>query len=257
MLIDTHAHLDMEDFEKDRQHVLARALRAGVSHVISIGVDLASSKKAIEIAGKNDFVSATVGCHPHHASDLDAKGLEQLASLAVNPKVVGWGEIGLDFFRRHSPPEEQITAFEKQLDLAADLELPVIIHDRDAHEQLLDILRQKKTPSGGVIHCFSGDYEFAKALMDMGFHVSIPGTVTYRKALLVRDVAARIPLERLFLETDAPFLAPEPHRGKRNEPAFVTHTAQEIARLRKMEFHDLAKVTTRNAVTLFKLKDVP
>lgn len=257
MLTDTHVHLDMEEFEGDRPQVLARALDAGVSRMISIGTDLASSRKSIEIAAKNDFVYATVGYHPHHASDLDANTLEELTSLAANPKVVAWGEIGLDFFRRRSPLQEQIKAFEKQLDLAAELGLPVIVHDRDAHDQVLEILRKRKLPSGGVMHCFSGDSDFAEALLILGFHLSIPGTVTYNKAFHVREVASRIPLDRLLLETDAPFLAPEPFRGKRNEPAYVINTAREIANLRNMDFHEIAKATTRNAEILFRLRNVP
>jgi TatD DNase family protein len=253
MLIDSHAHLDMEEFEGDLPEVLARALESGVSEIISIGIDLPSSAKALELARKHDFVYSTVGYHPHNAKEADAKVLRDLADLALDPKVVAWGEIGLDFFRRHSPPQSQIEAFERQLDMARDLGLPVIVHDREAHEQLSEILRKKGPPLTGVIHCFSGDYALARFFMDMGFYISIPGTVTYKKAALVQEVAARIPLERLLVETDAPYLAPVPHRGKRNEPAFVKYTAQEIARLRGMDYQELARATSENARTLFKL----
>lgn len=257
MLIDTHAHLDMEAFAGDLDLVLTRALEAGVRQTITIGIDLPSSRKAVEIAGGTDFVYAAVGYHPHHAEALDVKVLQELARLAGALKVVAWGEIGLDFFRRHSSPQSQIEAFEQQLDMAGEIGLPVIVHDRDAHEQLIEILRKKKPVSGGVIHCFSGDYETAGAFMDLGFYLSIPGTVTYNKAILVREVAAAIPLERLMVETDAPFLAPVPHRGKRNEPAFVRYTALEIARLRGMEFQALADATSNNARILFKLAEIP
>ena len=257
MLIDTHAHLDMEEFEDDREEVLARALEAGISQIITIGIDLPSSCNALKIAEKHDFIHASVGYHPHNAKELDSRALKDLAELAGSPKVVAWGEIGLDFFRRRSPPQSQIQAFEQQLEMAGDLGLPVIIHDRDAHEQLIEILRKHRAPSGGVIHCFSGDYETAGFFMDIGFHISIPGTVTYRKALFVQEVAAKIPLERLLVETDAPFLSPVPRRGKRNEPAFVKYTALEIARLRGMDFQTLAEATSRNARTLFKLGDMP
>jgi len=253
MLIDSHAHLDMEEFEGDLSEVLSRALESGVSEIISIGIDLPSSAKALELARKHDFVYSTVGYHPHNAKEADAKVLRDLADLPLDPKVVAWGEIGLDFFRRHSPPQNQIEAFERQLDMAGDLGLPVIIHDRDAHEQLSEILRRKGSLLTGVIHCFSGDYALARFFIDMGFYISIPGTVTYKKAALIQEVAARIPLERLLVETDAPYLTPLPHRGKRNEPAFVKYTAQEIARLRGMDFQDLARATSENARTLFKL----
>lgn len=256
MLIDTHAHLDMDEFEKDREEVLARALEAGIGQIITIGIDLPSSRKALEIAGKNDPVYASVGYHPHNAESVDARALDDLAELAGFPKVVAWGEIGLDFFRRRSPPETQIKAFEQQLNMARNMRLPVIVHDRDAHDQLLGILKKNKVPSGGVIHCFSGDYRLAGLFMDMGFYISIPGTVTYKKAVLVQDVAAKIPLERLLVETDAPFLAPAPHRGKRNEPAFVKYTALEVARLRGMDLQALAEATSKNARTLFNLGEI-
>jgi TatD DNase family protein len=257
MLIDTHAHLDMEEFAGDLEAVLARAQQAEVRQIITIGIDLPSSQKAIEIAGRNRSIHASVGHHPHHAKTLDAQVLKELVHLAEAPEVVAWGEIGLDFFRRHSPPDSQIEAFERQLDMAGEMGLPVIIHDRDAHEQLVEILKKRKFPSGGVIHCFSGDYETAVSFMDLGFHISIPGTVTYRKAALVQEVASRIPLERLMVETDAPFLSPAPHRGKRNEPAYVRYTALEIARLRGMDFKALAHATSVNARTLFRLKETP
>jgi TatD DNase family protein len=254
MLIDSHAHLDMGEFEEDLGEVLGRALESGVTEIISVGIDLPSSAKALELARKYDFVYSTVGYHPHNASEADLKVLRDLADLTLDPKVVAWGEIGLDFFRRHSPPKTQMEAFERQLDMAGELGLPVIVHDREAHEQLSDILRKKRTPLTGVIHCFSGDYTLARLFIDMGFYISIPGTVTYKKAAMVQEVAARIPLERLLVETDAPYLSPVPYRGKRNEPAFVKYTAQEIARLRGMEFQELALATSQNARALFKLR---
>ncbi|MBN2034193.1 MAG: TatD family hydrolase [Deltaproteobacteria bacterium] len=256
MLIDTHAHLDMEEFERDREAVLLRALQSGVGHIITIGIDLPSSRKAIEIADKHDHIHATVGYHPHHADEVNTSALRELGDLAQSPKVVAWGEIGLDFFRLHSSPQNQVKAFERQLDIAREVGLPVVIHVRDAHKELIEILKGRGSLSGGVIHCFSGDYETAGVFMDMGFSISIPGTVTYKKAAYVREVAAKIPLGRLMVETDAPFLAPVPFRGKRNEPAFVKFTASEIARLRGIDFEALAEATTKNAQTLFKLTDI-
>jgi TatD DNase family protein len=257
MLIDSHAHLDMDEFEGDLTEVLSRALESGVGKIISVGIDLPSSAKALELATKHDYIYSTVGCHPHNADEADARVLKGLTELAAKPGVVAWGEIGLDFFRRHSPPQRQIEVFERQLDLARELGLPVIIHDREAHEQLYEILGKKKSSLTGVVHCFSGDYPLAQALLDMGFYISFPGTDTYKKAAVVREVASRIPLERLLVETDAPYLAPVPYRGKRNEPAFVKYTAQEIARLRGMDFQELARATSENATTLFNLGKRP
>ena len=258
MLIDSHAHLDMKDFDGDRQAILDRALEGGISHIITIGTDLSSSRKALELAKIYDFDFSSVGYHPHHATDTDLHVLRELEELVSEPKVVAWGEIGLDFYRRYSPPGRQVEAFRQQLGMAVDLDLPVIIHDREAHTELFEILKQMTYKKAkGVIHCFSGDYDLAMALIEMGYHISIPGTVTYKKAVQVHEVATRIPLERMLVETDAPFLAPVPHRGKRNEPLFVTYTAQKIAELRNMDFQEVALQTSENAKRLFDLPDKP
>jgi len=255
MLIDTHAHLDMGDFDQDRREVIDRALQGGIRHIITVGIDLQSSLTALKLAHAHDFISATVGYHPHNADHVKADDLSAVAKLASDPKVVAWGEMGLDFYRGWSQPRNQRDAFEKQLELAAQHGLPLVIHCRDAHSELLEILKKNGTaPYRGVIHCFSGDYDLAMAFIRMGFHISFPGTVTFPKASQVRDAAARIPMERLLLETDAPFLAPVPKRGKRNEPLFVTYTAQEIAELRKMEYGEVARWSTKNAMALF---DIP
>jgi len=169
--------------------------------------------------------------------------------------VVAWGEIGLDFFRLHSPPELQIKAFERQLDMAFELELPVIIHDRDAHGDLLRILKSRKRQYQGVMHCFSGNYDLAMALIEMGFYISFPGTVTYKNALDIQGAASRIPLERLMVETDCPYLTPAPFRGKRNEPLYVKHTAEKIAQLRELDFKQLEEATSANTTQLFGLLD--
>lgn len=254
MLIDTHAHLDMKDFDKDRQETLERALKGGITHIITIGTDLSSSLRALELAARHDFVYASVGYHPHNASNMDPQLIKELEGLSSEPKVVAWGEIGLDFYRGYSPPDAQMEAFKRQLEMAMDLDLPVIIHDREAHKELLKVLEQMgRDMHKGVIHCFSGDYDLATGLIDMGYHISIPGTVTYKKALQVQEVASRIPLERMLVETDAPFLAPVPYRGRRNEPLFVTHTAQKIAELRHMDFQELALQTSENAKRVFDL----
>ncbi len=258
MLIDTHAHLDMKDFDKDRQAILDRALEGGVTHIISIGIDLSSSLKALELAHTYNFVYASVGYHPHNATQIDQQVMVELEKLVSEPRVVAWGEIGLDFYRRYSPPDTQVEAFKQQLGMAMDLDLPVIIHNREAHTELFEILKEmRKGRAKGVIHCFSGNYDMAMALIEMGYYISIPGTVTYKKALQVQEVAAGIPLDRLLVETDAPFLAPVPYRGKRNEPLFVTYTAQKIAELRNMSFQEVALKTSENAKRAFDLPDNP
>jgi TatD DNase family protein len=257
MLIDCHAHLDMEDFDSDRELVIERARQGGVTRIVTIGIDLASSMKSIEIAKKYDFIFATVGYHPHNAKEANIKDLEKLRDLASEAKVVAWGEIGLDFFRRHSSPDTQVQAFERQLNIASDLDLPVIIHDRDAHSDLLSILKKRKRLYRGVIHCFSGNYELAMTLIEMGFWISFPGTVTYKNAVDTQTAASRIPLERLLVETDCPYLAPVPHRGQRNEPLYVRHTAEKIAQLRQMELEELEAATSANTIRLFNLPENP
>jgi len=255
MLIDSHAHLDMEDFDADRDLVIKRARAGGIARIITIGIDLASSMKTIEIAQEYEYVYAAVGYHPHNAKEADVRDLEKLRALASEAKVVAWGEIGLDFFRLHSPPELQIKAFERQLDMAFELELPVIIHDRDAHGDLLRILKSRKRQYQGVMHCFSGNYDLAMALIEMGFYISFPGTVTYKNALDIQGAASRIPLERLMVETDCPYLTPAPFRGKRNEPFYVKHTAEKIAQLRELDFKQLEEATSANTTQLFGLLD--
>jgi TatD DNase family protein len=255
MLIDTHAHLDMKHFDKDRGDVLQRAETGGITHIIAVGIDLDSSRKALGLAHEHSAVYAAVGYHPHNAGGNISRSLHALAGMTSDPRVVAWGEIGLDFYRGYSSREDQLAIFEPQLEMALEVNLPVIIHDREAHTEVLNILKKKgRGERRGVVHCFSGDIELASALIELGYFISIAGTVTYRKALQTKEVAARIPLERLLVETDAPFLAPVPKRGKRNEPSFVTYTAGEIARLRNMDLEALAGATSNNAKALFGLE---
>jgi len=245
----------MEDYANDIEEVLDRALRGGISHIIAVGIDMPSSIKALELAERYDFIYSTVGFHPHNADDVDISNIDDLISLASgSKKVVAWGEIGLDFYRNYARVQSQIEIFELQMDKALELDLPVIIHDREAHDDVLRIVRKRKDmEQKGVIHCFSGDYDLAMAFIDLGFYISIPGTVTYKNAVKTQDVAARMPIERMLIETDAPFLSPIPERGKRNEPLFVRHTAQKIAQLRNMDFEELALQTSLNAKRLFGL----
>ena len=255
-LIDTHCHLDMQQYDNDLNEVLDRAGRHNIRSILTIGIDKKSSQKAVELSYQYEMVFAAVGIHPHDVDNVNDTTLDTIARLAAeNPsQVVGYGEIGLDYMKKYSSPDIQRKKFRVQLALAKELQLPVIIHDRDAHEDTLSILKQASPfDYGGVMHCFSGDYELAEQIMDLGFHISIPGIVTFKKSQELQDVATRIPLSSMLLETDGPFLAPEPWRGKRNEPFYILYTAERIAQLRNIDINDLAKQTTRNAQSLFRL----
>ena len=253
-LIDSHCHLDLPEFDGDRTEVIERAREAGVVHMITIGIDPASSAAAVDLAAGYDFISATVGHHPHDASRLAPQDLDRLKELAQSPQVVGFGEIGLDFFRNISPPKVQRRCFDQLLDLGLELGLPIIIHDRDAHQEVLEHLKAADAgKNGGVIHCYSGDWPLAKKFLDLGFHLSFPGTITFPKADDMRLAAREAPLDRILIETDAPFLAPQPKRGRRNEPALVKHTLLKLAELRGLDPEETARTTTDNARSLFGL----
>ena len=257
MLIDSHAHLDLQDFDHDRNQVIERAIKGGLSRIITVGIDMVSSIAALKLAREYDSVFAAVGYHPHNASECNRQALNKLIETASDPKVVAWGEIGLDFYRNRSLRDDQMNVFLQQLEIAGKLGLPVIIHDREAHNEILSIL--KKTGKGdrkGVIHCFSGDTNMAMTLIELGYYISISGVVTFKKAPLVKEVASKIPLDRLLIETDSPYLAPIPKRGKRNEPLFVTYTAKEISRLRGIELEELAVAVSANTERLFGLPAV-
>lgn len=253
MLIDTHAHLDLDDFDGDRDAVIARARAAGVERIITIGIGLEECRRAIEIASAHPFIYAAIGLHPHNASMLDLAALDFLEEQARDMRVVALGEMGLDFYRNRSPRQDQVRAFRAQLDLAAALKLPVVIHDRDAHAETLQILREEKPPCGGVLHCFSGDTAMARACIDLGFLISIPGTVTFKNAAGLHAVVVDTGLEHLLIETDCPFLTPAPHRGKRNEPAYVRFIAEKIAELKNVPLEEVAVRTGENACRLFGL----
>ncbi len=266
-LIDTHAHLDFQNFDADRTAVIERARAAGVMAIVNVGADLASSRRAVKLAEQYEAVYAAVGMHPHDAKRLDGAALAELRSLAQHPKVVAIGEIGLDFYRDLSPREMQRRAFQAQLAWAAKLGKPVIIHDRDAHGEIIEVLTGwaaglrnsplTGTSDGsagrlGVLHTFSGDLAMAERAIELGFYVSVSGPVTYKNARQLPDIVRALPLDRVLVETDCPFLAPHPHRGKRNEPAYVRLVAERIAELRGIPFDDLARATTANAQRLFK-----
>ena len=254
MFVDTHCHLDFDDFASDRGDILARAKRAGVQQMVTIGIDLPSSRRAIALAEDNGEIFATVGIHPHNAKVLSPADIQELLSLGNKSQVVAYGEIGLDFFRNYQAQSVQVPCMEEQLNLAHQLGLPVVIHDREAHHEIFEILHENKVwEIGGAMHCFSGDWSFAKKCLDLGLYLSIAGPVTFDKSQNLQELAQNCPLDRLLIETDAPFLAPVPKRGKRNEPAFVVYTAEKIASLRKLPLEDVARQTSLNARRLFRL----
>jgi TatD DNase family protein len=252
--IDSHAHLDLPEFNRDRDETIQRARKNEVEKIITIGIGIKECREALRIAGSYPFVYAAIGIHPHNAKTVDLKTLDFLEKNSSNKNVVALGEMGLDFYRNLSPKEDQIRCFRAQLDLARSLKLPVIIHDREAHKETLSILREENArETGGVLHCFSGDIKMAFSCMDMGFYISIPGTVTFKNAKTLHEVVGKVPLDSLLIETDAPFLAPVPFRGKRNEPAYVKLVAERIARIKNISLEEVAHATTQNAKNLFSL----
>ena len=253
-LIDSHCHLDMDEYRQDLDQVIHRAAQHGVRGILTIGIDLPSSNSAVMIASRYGSVRATVGFHPHEAEKATPTTLSALAALAADnaEEVVGWGEIGLDYVKQYAPLEIQRQVFRRQLQMARELKLPVIIHDREAHDDCLRIIREEGPfDDGGVMHCFSADLDFALRMIDCNFHISIPGIVTYKKAEEMQEVAAKVPIERLLVETDGPFLSPVPYRGKRNEPLYTLYTAAHIADLRQTDIVELARQTTANCRSLF------
>lgn len=269
MLIDSHAHLDSERYAEDREAMLLRAREAGVEMVLAVGIGDGpdSMYQALELSRKyasNELMPQIVvsaGIHPHEAALADPAALDMLNSLAEEPEVVAVGEIGLDYFYDHSPREVQQRAFVQQMEIAAAHKLPILIHCRasaestNAWDDALDLLDQhwRATGHGGVLHCFAGELRHAEQAMDMGFRVSFAGNITFPKAQPIRDVAAKIPLDRLLIETDAPFLAPVPHRGKRNEPALVRGVAEKLAEVRGTDYETMALTTAENFRSFFNV----
>jgi len=255
MLIDSHAHLEMPEFKKDLEAVIQRAKESGVEYIFTVGTEKKDWPRALEIAHNHSPVYAILGVHPHNAKEIDDQTYLVLKGLCQNEKVKAYGEIGLDFFRNLSPRNIQLRRFREQIGLAKELGLPIVVHDRAAHRETLEALKSERAEDcGGIIHCFSGDYEMAVACMDMGFYISIPGSITFKSAESAREIIKKIPLESLLIETDAPFLTPEPFRGKRNEPSYVRYTAQRVAEIKKVSFEKVAEVTTENALRVYRLK---
>lgn len=254
MLIDTHAHLDMEQFDSDRNEVIQRALSADVGQVVTVGIDVSSSLKAATMAERYPSVFAAVGIHPHNVDAADRQDLKRIESISAQRKVVAIGEIGLDFYRDLSSRDNQVKRFKQQLDIAMRCNLPVVVHAREAHEQVLEMLSSfMRDGPGGVIHCFSGDIALAEAFIEMGYFISIPGTVTFTNASRMHEVVAGIPLDTMLVETDSPFLSPVPYRGRRNEPSRVVYTAQKVAHIRGITLEEVAEQTSENARRLFGL----
>ena len=253
MWIDSHAHLDMETFDQDREEVIARAFQRGVTKIITIGIDLESSRRALSLAQAHDRIWATIGIHPHDAKERTEQDLSRLAELALEPRVVAVGETGLDFFRNLSPKEDQKDCFRKMIRLARETALPLVIHDRQAHEEVLTILREEKAGEiGGIFHCFSGDWDMAKRCLDLNFFISITGAITFKKGTVLEEVVRRAPLASLLIETDAPYLTPDPYRGKRNEPAYLAYTADYLARIRNMSLPELSRTLWENTHKAFR-----
>lgn len=255
MIIDTHAHIDMDAFDEDRAEVIQRARDKGVDYILNVGCDIESSKRSIELAERYDFIYATAGIHPHDVKNIDRHTYDDLKGLLAHPKMIALGEIGLDFYKNYSPQDQQREHFRKQVELAHELKKPIIVHSRDADEDTAGILSDyfPKNPSAhsGIFHCFSGNQELADLALEMGFYISFSGSVTFKKSDELRAVAKTIPADRLFVETDCPFLTPVPNRGKRNEPSYVTHTAQLVADLRGLNIKDIQRTTSLNFFELF------
>jgi len=273
-LVDTHAHLDDDRFRADVEGVIGRAMDAGVAQMITVGTDPASSRSAVALAERYSSVYATVGLHPHRTAMFLRTGLDELRDLAAHPRVVAIGETGLDFFRDLSPREMQREAFRAQLQLATEANKPVVVHIRDrrgesqAHDEAIAILRTwvsgltASSRAGsvtrlGVVHCFSGEECWARDVLGLGFCLGIDGPVTYPNATALQAMVTRLPLDSLLLETDCPYLSPQPQRGRRNEPAYLPYIAAEVARLRAEEVQHVGQTTTENAQRLFHLAIVP
>ena len=254
MLIDSHAHLDDERFDRDRDMLIKSLKDNGIDLVINIGADVVSSIKSVSLSEKYDNIYAAVGVHPHSAKDMDESTIDVLKSLTNRKKVVAIGEIGLDYYYDNSPRDIQRKRFIEQIQLAKDVNLPVIIHSREAAQETFDILQKAQDGSlEGVLHCYSGSVEMALEYIKLGFYISIAGPVSFKNAKIPKEVAKKIPIDRLLIETDSPYLTPEPYRGKRNEPTYVRYVAGTIAELRGISFEELASKTSQNTRKLFKL----
>ena len=257
MLIDTHAHLDMREFNDDREDVIKRAREAGVEYIITIGSTVESSRDAVLLADKYDFIYAAIGVHPHEAKDILHPAYDVLRHFAQHKKVVAYGEIGLDYYYEHSIRSVQQRKFRDMLREARELNLPVIIHDRDAHDDTYRIVSEEWSPDiGGVMHCFTGDWAMAEQAMALNFHISFSGIVTFKSAIGLQAVAREMPAERMLVETDTPYLTPVPHRGRPNRPALVPLVGAAIAEVLAVDADLVERTTTATACSFYGLDDL-
>ncbi|MGG6312041.1 TatD family hydrolase [Paenibacillus macerans] len=257
MLFDTHTHLDAPQFDEDREEVIERAVAQGVTRMINIGFNRETIPSTMKLAESYDFIYAAVGWHPQDAVTMQEGDLDWIAELCKHEKVVAIGEIGLDYYWDTSPKEVQHEVFRKQIGLARSLGLPISIHNRDAHEDVVRILREEKAHEvGGVMHSFSGSWEIAKMCLDLGFHLSFGGPITFKNAKQPKEVLAKTPMDRLLIETDSPYLTPHPFRGKRNESAHVRLVAEMAAELKGVTLEEIAEITTRNALERFGIRSI-
>jgi TatD DNase family protein len=266
MFVDSHAHLEGERFATDREQVIAHARESGVKNIVAIGNGdgPANFDCGIQLAEKYDFIYATIGIHPHEANQADQAAYDRMAQLARHPKVIAWGEIGLDYYYDHSPRDTQKQVFARQMELAATAKLPIVIHCRpsdnseNAWDDCLSMIEEQWAPKGlgGILHCFTGNLAQAKRALDMGFMISFAGNITFPKAQQIRDAALEVPLDRMLIETDSPYLAPVPNRGKRNEPAFVKETARKLGELRGLSMEEIGEQTSHNFYNFFKLSEM-
>jgi TatD DNase family protein len=254
MLTDTHAHLNAPQFDEDRQEVIGRALANGVTRIINIGFNRETIPTSLALAEQYDFIYTAVGWHPTDAADMQPGDLEWIEELCRHPKVVAIGEIGLDYYWDKSTKDIQLRIFRDQIRLARKVGKPIVIHNRDAHQDVVQVLREEKAAEvGGVMHCYSGSWEIAKECLDMNFYISFGGPVTFKNAKQPKEVLEKVPLERLLIETDAPYLTPHPFRGKRNESAYVRYVAEAAAEIKGISTEDLGRITSDNASKLFRL----
>ncbi len=256
-LIDTHVHLDFKHYKKDFENVLANAIEHGVLKIINIATTPDSINHVIKLVNTHSMFYGTLGIHPHDAKSVTQDIFDKITTFAKeNRKIVAIGEVGLDFHYYNSPEETQKQVFARFINLAKDVKLPLVIHNRKSDDAMLEILKSENAgQSGGVFHCFSSDWDYAKKILDLGLYISVTGIVTFKNAKQTHEVVKKIPLDRLMIETDSPFLTPSPHRGKRNEPAYVRFIADEIAKLRGMKTDEIAEITTNNAKKFFSLPD--
>lgn len=258
MFIDSHAHIDGPEFDADRDEMLARAQAAGVTTILNVGTGNPHNgvlERAVELGKKHSFIYTALGTHPHDSSHYDDKAEEKITTLISSERVVAWGEIGLDFHYDHSPRDVQVAVFKRQLRAARECDLPVVIHTREAEAETIEILRNdyEGAERRGVFHCFSGSKALAKSAIELGFMISFSGIVTFKKADELRSIAAEVPLDRLFIETDCPYLTPVPHRGKRNEPSFVVEVARCLAEIHGVDIEEMARITAENFSRFFRL----